>query len=130
MIDIEKSLQCLLEEGRVFVSEADFQFAFAWKIKELYPGADIRLEYIPWLYDRNMHIDIAVFMGERMLPIELKYKIKGFTGIIGSETIRLKNQGAQDVGRYDFLYDVQRMEGIVNGRLYPIQKAYAIPAYK
>jgi len=126
LIDIENSLQCLFEEGRVFVSESDFQFAFAWKIKELHPDASIRLEYIPWLYDRNMHIDIAVFINNQMVPIELKYKTKGFTGIIGSDTISLKNQGAQDVGRYDFLYDVQRMEGIVNSSLYPIKKAYAV----
>jgi hypothetical protein len=126
LIDIEKSLQCLFEEGRVFVSEADFQFAYAWKIKELYPGANIRLEYIPWLYDKNMHIDIAVFINGQLVPIELKYKTKGFTGIVGNDNITLKNQGAQDVGRYDFLYDVQRMEGITKSGLYPIEKAYAV----
>lgn len=57
-----------------------------------------------------------------MVPIELKYKTKGFTEIIGSDTIIIKNQGAQDVGRYDFLYDVQRIEGIVKNSLYQIIK--------
>ncbi|MBP7176102.1 MAG: hypothetical protein KBA53_07805 [Thermoclostridium sp.] len=126
MIEVKNALQCLFEEGRVFVSEADFQFAYAWKIKELYPDASIRLEYIPWLYDKNMHIDIAVFINERMVPIELKYKTKGFTGNIDGDSITLKNQGAQDIGRYDFLYDVQRMEGISKSGLYPIEKAYAV----
>ena len=126
MINIENSLRCLFEEGRVFVSEADFQFAYAWKIKELYPDACIRLEYIPWQYDKNMHIDIAIFINNQMVPIELKYKTKGFTGIIGDEAVWLKDQSAQDCGRYDFLYDIQRMEGIAKSNLYPIEKAYAV----
>lgn len=126
MINIENSLRSLFDEGRIFVSEADFQFAYAWKIKELYPNASMRLEYIPWQYDKNIHIDIAVFINGQMIPIELKYKTKGFTGIINGDTITLKNQGAQDVGRYDFLYDIRRMEGIVKSGLYPIEKAYAV----
>lgn len=126
MINLENSLRCLFEEGRVFVSEADFQFAYSWKLKELYPEANIRLEYIPWLYDKNMHIDIAVCINNQMVPIELKYKTRGFKGIVGGEAVRLKDQSAQDCGRYDFLYDIQRMEGITKSGLYPIDRAYAV----
>ena len=123
---ITKALQALFSENRIFCSEADFQFALAWKIRELNPAADIRLEYIPWLFDKNMHIDIVVFINGEMVPIELKYKTKGFSGKVGKYNIYLKNQSAQDLGRYDFLYDVHRMEKITYSGIYPIQKAYSI----
>ena len=123
---ITKALQALFSENRIFCSEADFQFALAWKIKELNPAADIRLEYIPWLFDKNMHIDIVVFIDGQMIPVELKYKTKGFIGTVGKESVYLKDQSAQDLGRYDFLHDVQRMEKITYSRIYPIKKAYSI----
>ncbi|MFZ5945062.1 MAG: hypothetical protein ACOYVD_13240 [Bacillota bacterium] len=125
-MDIHYALEQLLIEKRIYVSEADFQFSFAWKIKELYPAATVRLEYIPWLFDVNMHIDIMVFSQERMIPIELKYKTKLANVLINGEHIYLKNHSAQDVGRYDFLSDIQRLEGLIASNLYPIDKAYAI----
>lgn len=123
---VTNALRCLFDECRIFGSEADFQFALAWKVKELYPEVRVRLEYIPWSYDKNMHIDIVLFVDDKMIPIELKYKTKGFNGTVGEELVSLKNQSAQDVGRYDFLYDVQRMERIVDSGQYPICEAYAI----
>ena len=123
---VSKALQALFSEKRVFGSEADFQFALAWKIKELYPIADIRLEYTPWKFDKNIHIDIVIFIWGQMIPVELKYKTKGFSGMFGTDHIYLKNQGAQDQGRYDFLLDIQRMERIIDSEKYPIQTGYAI----
>lgn len=125
-MDINFALEQLLSEKRIYVSEADFQFAFAWKIKELYPDATVRLEYIPWLFDMNMHIDIVVFNQERMIPIELKYKTKLTNITINGEHLYLKNHSAQDVGRYDFLSDIQRLERLIDSNLYPIDDAYAI----
>lgn len=125
MIDVRNSLKKLLEENRVYVSEADFQFAFAWKIKELYPNVGIRLEYIPWDFDSSMHIDIVVFDEQKIIPIELKYKTKLARTIIKGEKILLKGHSAQDCGRYDFLYDVLRMENIKKSN-YPVVEAYVI----
>lgn len=125
-MDINFVLEQLLSEKRIYVSEADFQFAFAWKIKELYPDATVRLEYIPWLFDVNMHIDIVVFDQGRMIPIELKYKTKLINITINGEYLYLKNHSAQDVGRYDFLSDIQRLERLIESNLYPVDDAYAI----
>lgn len=40
--DIESLLLSLATERRLFWSEADFQFAFSWKIQQNYPSAKIR----------------------------------------------------------------------------------------
>lgn len=124
-MDIQYALEKLLEENRIFVSESDFQFAYAWKIKELYPNVTIRLEYIPWKFDLSMHIDIVVFCDGKMIPIELKYKTKLTVLSVNGEDLRLKSHSAQDCGRYDFLYDIQRMENIKTSD-YLVEKAYAI----
>lgn len=123
---IQKALQVLFSENRIFSSEADFQFAFAWQIKKEFTNADVRLEYTPWRFNKDMHIDIVVFIDGQMIPIELKYKTKGFSGKHNSDEIYLKNHGAQDISRYNFLYDIERMESITECGLYPIKSAYAI----
>lgn len=42
--DIEELLKALAKERKLFWSEADFQFAFAWKIQQRFPDAKVRLE--------------------------------------------------------------------------------------
>jgi len=42
--NIEKVLVSLSRDRPVFHSEKDFQFALAWKIHEMYPRAQVRLE--------------------------------------------------------------------------------------
>lgn len=44
-LDITKVIDCIKEKRMVFYSEADFQFAFAWEIKSIYPEVNVRLEY-------------------------------------------------------------------------------------
>ena len=46
--------------------------------------------------------------------------------MLANEEIFLKNQGAQDIGRYDFLADIQRLESIIDSKTYNIIKGYAI----
>jgi len=46
--------------------------------------------------------------------MELKYKTKSAEVVINGERFKLKNQSAQDTGRYDFLKDVSRLEDCVD----------------
>jgi hypothetical protein len=107
--DLELSMSNLKQKRAVFHSEADFQFALAWEIQLSYPEANIRLEYCPNAAP-NMHIDIIVSYDGGVYPIELKYKTHGLNCIDSNETYTLKNHGAQDIGKYDCLLDVQRVE--------------------
>ncbi len=111
-IDIDLIMRKLSmnENHNIFSSESDFQFSMAWAIKEQYPNCDIRLEKV-FDKDPNKHFDIVVNVDDGIIPIELKYCTKslpaGFTG-----DVFLKNQGAEDCRRYDFIKDVQRIESI------------------
>ena len=129
-----RALESLWRDGRMFGSEAEFQFALAWELQRLLPRERLRLEYTPWELDAAMHIDLVVCAGGRMVPVELKYKTRGFSGRNGAERVILRDHGAQDLGRYDFLQDIQRMERFVGCGRYPAETAFAVlltndPAY-
>jgi hypothetical protein len=46
----------------------------------------------------------------------LKYKTRGLSVQIENEQYRLKDQSTQDVGRYDFIKDIQRLEHVSVGQ--------------
>ena len=49
---------------------------------------------------------------KKMIPIELKYKTKGYELTDNGEHFILKNHGAKDIGCYSYLHDIQRIEQI------------------
>ena len=106
---IEMAINNLKVSHKIFHSEADFQFSLAWELQKILPNAKIRLEYCP-IFDDNMHIDIYVIDEGYSYPIELKYKTKEIKVPNDGEQYNLKNQFAHDIGRYDFLYDISRIE--------------------
>jgi len=108
-MEIIEIINKLKQKRKIFFSESDFQFALAWEIQKYYNNANIRLEYCPHQH-MNLYIDIIVELNNKVYPIELKYKTKTFIGKDGNEKYNLKNQGAQDIGRYDYLKDIQRIE--------------------
>src|SRR5438105_15756660 len=103
----------LASERELFHSEADFQHALAWKIHELYPQAKIRLEVPSGRFDKRERIDILVSLEGARYALELKYKKLKLECLSGSESFVLSNDGAQDIGRYDFIKDVARLERYV-----------------
>jgi len=102
-------IESLRQKRSLFHSEADFQFALAWEIQGSYPSAEIRLEYPP-VGEPNKYIDILVRVDGFAFPIEIKYKTKKLSAIIEGEQYNLKNHGAQDLGSYDFVKDICRVE--------------------
>ncbi len=115
MINLRRVLTELSKERPIFHSEADFQFALAWKIKEEYSELNLLLEK-PFKREerRRKHIDILVIdtFSNEEIPIELKYKTlaleEPFKDKIG--TFDLTNQTARDQGRHGFLEDISRIE--------------------
>ena len=119
-MEIEKIIKNLKSERKVFFSESDFQFALAWEIQKFYDKAKIRLEY-PFQYEedgKNRYIDIIVTLEDKKYPIELKYKTLSLEVEDNGEEYKLKNQGAQDHGRYDYLKDIQRIEKFSESKKY------------
>ena len=106
MLDIHRLMEGLAAKRPIFHSEADFQFALAWQIREA-QGLDVRLEFRPSVAKR-MYLDIWV--PEIGTPLELKYLTRRLDMKCGGEAFALLNQGARDLGRYHFLRDVERLE--------------------
>lgn len=116
MIDITKVLVDLASKRSIFHSEADFQHALAWEVHQQCQTCSTRLEFKPPHLTNRIYIDIWVTQKDAILAIELKYKTRGLHVEAGEETFDLLDQGAQVVGRYDFLKDIQRLEQIVSGQ--------------
>lgn len=114
-IDIEKLLIELSKKRPVFHSEADFQHELAWLLHSEFPKANIRLEK-PYAKENQKleYVDVFANIDGKKYFIELKYKTKRLEEEINGEKFYLKNQGAQDCGRYDFWKDVSRIESWVN----------------
>lgn len=112
--DIDQVLEQLAEERPVFHSEADFQFALAWQINKMTPNAGVRLEWPFSLDGANRHLDI--WLRTPGIAIELKYRTRHLSIEHEGEQFSLKNQMARDLGRYDFIADIRRIEQIVNDR--------------
>lgn len=134
IIEIIKELQ---GERLFFWSEADFQHAFAWKLHEKYSNAKIHLERRYEHKTSNTEDDIVYYVdiwGEldgKFYPIELKYKtaeliIPTNSVLSESKTIKLKEQSAQDIGRYDYLKDIQRIEHLKSWESNFFGKGFAI----
>ncbi|WP_202078858.1 hypothetical protein [Caldalkalibacillus salinus] len=112
-MDLSIVLKSLTTKRPIFHSEADFQHSLAWEIREHYPDSKIRLETKIYGANTKVYLDILVYYKGLKYAIELKYKTRTYTGIIDGEEFYLNNQGAQDIGRYDVLKDLQRLEQMV-----------------
>ena len=102
----------------LFHAEADFQHALAWEIHETHSNAEIRLEKPSVGRKGRIFLDLWLRLHGTRLGVELKYKTRHLKTTIGEEPYHLRTQGAHDIGRYDFLADVMRIEGLIEaGRI-------------
>jgi hypothetical protein len=116
-MNINSLLLHLSDKRPIFHSEADFQHALAWDIQRHHPEASIRLEYRPAISGTRMYVDVWVGLPDgRTLALELKYKSARLDLEREGEVYTLLNQSAQDIGRYDFLKDISRLERLVSAR--------------
>jgi hypothetical protein len=113
--DITSWLETLRRSRPVFHSEADFQHALAWVIHRSDPSLRIRLETRP---QPGMRLDLLVSRPDvsEHLALELKYLTAAWAGEVDGEHFQLLSQGAQDIGAYDVVKDIQRVEQLVTGQ--------------
>lgn len=110
-----KELQCIMNalgrNSRIFNSEAQFQFELAWKIKEEF-DCEVKLEELSRIYkgkkSKKDYTDIILEKDGLRIALELKYKTDLYED--KSNNIYLKAHGAADLGAYDFLWDVHRIQ--------------------
>ena len=120
---INNAIDRLRDKGIIFLSESDLQFNLAWEIKNIL-GSDCESIILEYPYknsdNKTIYIDIVVITKTEVSFIELKYKTKKAEVLRHGINFELKNQGAQDLGRFYFITDLERMENIKNP--YPDKK--------
>ncbi len=114
MLDINTVIKNLSLRRSIFHSEADFQHSLAWMIHEKYPENEIRLEYPYRTKNQIFHVDIWMTGKDENIAMELKYKTRALRTVVNQEIYELQDQSAQDIGRYDYLVDIERVETICN----------------
>ncbi len=107
-----QAIESIMEElgavPRIFNSEAQFQFELAWKIKEEF-DCEVKLEDLSRISEDNKnYTDIILEKDSLRIALELKYKTAKYED--ESRNIYLKAHGAADLGAYDFLWDVHRIQ--------------------
>lgn len=112
MLDIDAVMSSLARRRTLFHSEADFQHELAWELRSTIPSASVRLEIPIATSTGSLHLDCFIRDGDRRAAIELKYKTRKLTTELNGEKFNLLDQSAQDIGRYDFLNDIVRLERI------------------
>ncbi len=110
--DLIGILKALAVRRPIFHSEADFQHALAWIIHERHPDFVVRLEYRPNKLKKKTYIDIWLEHAGMICAIELKYKTRCLQVVAGGEPFDLLDQSAQDIARYDFCKDIERIEAL------------------
>lgn len=106
-LDIADVMEGLFRKQPIFHSEADFQHALAWRIRETLPECRPRLEFNPFPPER-LYLDI--WLAGARIAIELKYRTRKLNLCFCGERFALRDQHAHDIGRYDFIRDIGRLE--------------------
>jgi hypothetical protein len=142
LIDIvQQDIFAFLESNEeLLFNERDFQMHLAtWLRKSANDYDDVDVEYyVPkielpnYVWDSELRLDIVVKKDGEYCPVELKYKTKKverqisrFDEVLDDKVVVMKNQGAQDLGMYDFWKDVRRIE-LVRNRFAKVKGGLAI----
>ena len=142
LIDIvQQDIFAFLESNEeLLFNERDFQMHLAtWLRKSANDYDDVDVEYyvpksklLNYVWNSELRLDIVVKKDGEYCPVELKYKTKKverqisrFDEILDDKVVVMKNQGAQDLGMYDFWKDVRRIE-LVRNRFAKVKGGLAV----
>lgn len=112
-LDMPAALIGLAKTRPLFHSEADFQHALAWQLRESGMVDAVRLEKPEEIDGRRIHVDLLARTPEGWVGIELKYWTCRSVHEYESERYDLRDQSAQDACRYDYWSDVALLEYLV-----------------
>lgn len=107
-----KSILYKLSKNRpIFHSEADFQHELAFIMHKhgFTPRLEIPYSNLPLDKNNSIKIELDILLNKK-IGVELKYKTQIFKCNFGEELFKLKNHGARNLGQFDFLDDIRRLE--------------------
>ena len=93
-------------------SESDFKHALSWQIQQDHPDVRVRQE-VGNLIEGPDRRYVDIWLPDSGTAIELKYLTRAGVITHEDEEFRLRDQSAQDAGRYGFCLDIARLEGII-----------------
>ena len=142
LIDIVRAdvFAFLESNDELLFNERDFQMHLAtWLRNSANRYDDVDVEYyVPrqalegYVWESELRLDIVVKKDGEYYPVELKYKTKKverqitrFDEVMHDKVVVMKNQGAQDLGMYDFWKDVRRVE-LVRNRFERVKGGFAV----
>ena len=136
-------LAFLKSNDELLFNERDFQMHLATWLRgstNRYDDVDVEY-YVPWqelqkvgkyVWESELRLDVVVKKDGEYCPVELKYKTKKverkisrFDEDLTDDVVVMKNQGAQDLGMYDFWKDVRRVE-LVRNRFKSVKGGLAV----
>ena len=108
-VDVSTVMEKLSSTRPVFHSEADFQHAFAWALREIEPSLQVRLEV---RQDTREYVDLLCFGPQGRTAVEFKYFTRTWVGTDPGtgESFHLRNHEATDLGRRGLVFDIARLE--------------------
>lgn len=126
------------QQQELMFNELDFQIQLALYLRGSGRYDDVDVEYsLPrdampgYDWNSNLRIDLVVSRNGEYCPVELKYPTRKVTRRITRfgedvpEAVVMKNQGAQDIVRYNFWKDVRRLE-VLRGRFESVSGGVAV----
>jgi len=142
LIDIVRKDVCAFLESNdeLLFNERDLQIHLAtWLRNSANAYDDVEVEYyVPcqeltnYVWKSELRLDVVVKKDGEYCPVELKYKtrkvkrkITRFEEDLTDDVVVMKNQGAQDLGMYDFWKDVRRVE-LVRKRFKCVKNGLAV----
>lgn len=142
LVDLVRNDVCafLKSNNELLFNERDFQMHLATWLRNSdnnYDDVDVEY-YVPsqvldnYIWKSELRLDIVVKKDGEYCPVELKYKTKKverkisrFDEDLTDDVVVMKNQGAQDLGMYDFWKDVRRVE-LVRNRFQRVKGGLAV----
>lgn len=107
-----------VQEGNIPTSQADLRDQLAKHLREM--GYNV---IVNRPFGANK-VDIWAEKGGAYLAIEVRYKTALLQTVYRERDLHLKNQGAHDISRYDFVRDIEKLERVIRAR--PDVTGYAL----
>ncbi len=104
MLKIEEVMTSLSKIRPIFRSEKDFQDALQEEIKTKVPHCE-KNKIV-----NGIKVDLWWVENGKEVSVQLRHKTKKLAVTLNGESFELKNHGAQDLGRYDYVKDLQSLE--------------------
>ncbi len=115
LMTLHEELITLALRRPLFDSEPEFQHELAWQLQTMGLADKVGLDQPIQSLTELTHVDLLLIQGTERIGIKLMYRKRGLDLVLpDKQDIPLKEQGAEDLSRYDFWKGVCQIETLIN----------------